>query len=437
MYGFFMSALHKLNFWAVFSLVTSSQIGTGIFVSLVTLAPFGFWSVAGWAIAGIGAVALALVFAQLCSWMPRTGGPHVYIHHAFGPTLAFFAGWTYWVISWVSTTTVVMAAVSYLTPYVGHAVPVQLALGITLLIAITWLNCRGVSTAGKAEFVLTILKIVPLVFVPLIALQFFNPDHFFLDSTKATLPLKELLNRAVLIAFYGFIGLESATTPADSVENPSNTIPRAVVLGTVCVAGVYILNSIGIMGALPGEELTHSHAPYADVVQRIAGGNWHLLISLIASIICIGTLNAWMLTSGQISLGLTQDGFLPAFFGKTNRFGAPFISLIISCAGIIPLLIMTATSSLASSINFIIDVSGTTFLFVYALCCLAFFKCLTKQTLSQASLLFCIGYGTVALGFCVWVLYFTPLSTLMTASLFALSGIPFFIWFYSRKSGRL
>lgn len=106
----------------------------------------------------------------------------------------------------------------------------------------------------------------------------------------------------------GFIGLESATTPAGAVENPSKTIPRAIVLGTLTVALIYILNSLGIMGVVPSTQLMNSHAPYVDAAQVIFGGNWHLLISLLASIVCIGTLNAWMLTSSQIAFGLAQDG---------------------------------------------------------------------------------------------------------------------------------
>ena len=136
-----------------------------------------------------------------------------------------------------------VAAVAYLTPYLGHNETLQIVLGITLLIAITCLNCLGVSTAGKAEFVLTILKIIPLLCEPLLGLYHFNVDHFVLDPAKALVTTKELLSPAILIAFYGFIGLESATTPAGSVEKTLlKTISRAVVSGTLCVAALYILN---------------------------------------------------------------------------------------------------------------------------------------------------------------------------------------------------
>ncbi len=113
----------KIGFWSVFALVTGSQIGSGVFMLPANLAPYGFYSLAGWLFSGAGAIALALVFAGLCARFPQTGGPHVYVHHAFGRGWAFFTGWTYWVISWVSTTAVVVVSIGYLTPIIGHQSP--------------------------------------------------------------------------------------------------------------------------------------------------------------------------------------------------------------------------------------------------------------------------------------------------------------------------
>lgn len=109
-----------IGFWPVFALVTGSQIGSGVFMLPATLAQFGLFSLVGWIISGIGAIALSLVFAQLCTWLPRTGGPHVYVKEAFGESAAFFTGWTYWIISWVSTTVVVIASIGYLLPLIGE-----------------------------------------------------------------------------------------------------------------------------------------------------------------------------------------------------------------------------------------------------------------------------------------------------------------------------
>ncbi len=238
----------KMGFWSVFALVTGSQIGSGVFMLPATLAPYGLYSLAGWAASGLGAIMLSLVFAQLCAWFPKTGGPHVYVKEAFGSSASFFTGWTYWIISWVSTTVVVIGSIGYLLPVLGISSPtIKLFLELVLLLAITALNFRGVTAAGHVEFFLTLLKVIPLLIVPLLALFYFNIDNFSLSRTALELSTSQILSRVTLLTLWGFIGLESATTPAGSVENPSITIPRAVVFGTISVALLYLINSIGIM----------------------------------------------------------------------------------------------------------------------------------------------------------------------------------------------
>ncbi len=375
------------------------------------LAPFGMYGLAGWIISSFGAIALAIVFARLCGLLPKTGGPHVYALEAFGPTVGFFTGWTYWVVSWISTTAVVVASVGYLDPLFGPFSPeTTLFLQLALLFGLTALNCLGVYASGMTEFVLTVLKFIPLIILPALALAYFNADNISMSYEASNMPMGNILGHVVLLTLWGFIGLETATTPAGSIENPSKTIPRAIVLGTLTVAAIYIFNSIGILGALPGTSLAQSKAPYADMTQHLFGGNWYLLISLIASILCLGTLNAWILSSGQIALGLAGDKLLPKFFGKTNKHEAPYIALLISAFGTAPLLILTTHSNLAAQITMIIDFSVTAFLFVYAICCLALFK-MQRAWISL-----------VALAFCGWILSETTLTTLATASLFVVSG---------------
>lgn len=418
----------KLGFWSVFALVTGSQIGTGVFMLPASLAPFGWLSLGGWAISGLGAICLALVFAQLCAHYPRTGGPHAYVQAAFGDSASFFTGWTYWVISWVSTTAVITGTIGYLTPLVGNlSSGTQLLLEIFLLLGITAINCNGVRAAGNIEFFLTALKMIPLVLMPLFALFFFNRQNLSAPiQTMATGSFLPNMSHIVLLTLWGFIGLESATTPAGSVSDPAKTIPRAVVLGTLFVAGLYFFNCLGIMGAVPSEYLAVSKAPYADTARFMWGGNWYLVISFIAAIVCLGTLNAWVLASGQIALGLAQDRLLPPAFAKTNKQGAPFFALLISSAGILPLLFLIKNQNLAQQINTIVDFSVTSFLFVYAVCCLAFIKLLWQR--KSTFVLWHWLCAFFALAFCGWVIFATPGKTLLVASLFTISGIPLYWW---------
>lgn len=412
----------KMGFWAVTSLVAGSQIGTGIFLLPASLAAFGAAGLSSWLITATGALLLALVFARLSAEIPKTGGPHTFIESAFGKTLGFFSVWTYWVISWLSSPLVVVSIVSYLSPLLGNLSPLaNLGLELSFLLFITGINLAGARSAGRVEFVLTLLKLLPLLLVPLAGIFFFEKSHFF-PFNPTSEPTLNVLNAAALLTFWGFIGVESATTPADSVENPQKTIPRAVITGTLIVAVVYMFSSTMIMGVVPPEQLAASKAPFADAAQIIFGGNWYLLISLAASIVCLGTLNAWVLTSGQIALGGAYDGHLPKLFTVKNNQGAPKWALIISAMGMIPILILAMNQNLVSLINFTIEVSVTAFLFIYTLSSLSYLKLFWKK--SVVSML--IGFG--ALTFCGWALYSSGIQMIALASLITMTGIPLYLW---------
>ncbi len=429
----------KMGFWAVFALVTASQIGSGVLNLPAAIAPYGYCGILGWAIASSGAIALALVFATLCTWYPETGGPHVYAHKAFGAFTAFFTGWTYWVISWFSTTAVIIACTSYITPLIGDQDPsIYCGLQMLLLLAIIWLNLKGVKIAGAVEIFLTFIKCLLILIIPFIAIFFFKATNIITDTSVANLSLSYAASRTALLILWGFIGLEAATASAESVENPTKTIPKAVILGTLTVALLYLLNTITIMGLIPGNILMLSKAPYADAAQYMFGNNWYLIVSFLASIGLIGTLNAWILTSSQVALGLANDGFLPRFFMHKNSNDVPVYGLLISCLGIVPLLVLTMDANLTNQIIYIIDVSVTAFLFVYLICAFGFLKLLAQQQkiwqISTGSLLWQWTFGLVAIIFCCWILYNQTINMILIASLFVVSALPlYFFWYRPAK----
>jgi APA family basic amino acid/polyamine antiporter len=423
-----MSIQRKMGFWSTTSLVAGSQIGTGIFLLPAALVGFGAAGLSSWMITATGAMLLALVFARLCRAIPKTGGPHTFIEHAFGRTLGFFSAWTYWVISWLSSTMVVISVISYLTPLLGELHPItKLMLEISIVLFITGLNLRGVRSAGRMEFLFTLLKLLPLLIVPMAGILFFNRSHF-VPFNPTSHSVIHVMNAAALLTLWGFIGVESATAPAEAVENPRKTIPRALIMGTLLVAIVYIFSSTMIMGVVPPEMLAHSKAPFADAAQIIFGGNWYIVISIAASIVCLGTLNAWVLTSGQIALGAAYDGHLPKLFMVKNAHGAPKWGLIFSSLGMIPVLVATLNQDLISQINLMIDVCVTAFLFIYALSILSYLKLFGRDKETARWNIKELLLGVCGLVFCGWALYSSGWKMVSLASVISLTGLPIYLW---------
>ncbi len=411
----------KLKFRSVVSLVIGSQIGSGVFLLPASMAALGPVSLLGWGVSGVGAILLALVFAQLSMRVAKGGGPHVYVERAFGPRWAFYTAWTYWLISWVSSIAVIVAAIGYLSPLIGVREPmVVLALEVGLICGVTLLNMRGAGIAGGLEVFLTVMKCLPLVVIPVAALFCLKREYFTFGGGEVLGPL----NAATLMTFWGFVGLETATTSAGVIENPTKVVPRAVVLGTVVVGLIYFLNSFGVMGVVPPEVLMKSQAPYVDATRVLFGGGWDVAIAGVAFVACVGTLNAWVLTSGQIALEASRDGLFPRLFGRVNGAGAPYMGLMIALGCTVPILIMTLTPNILTQLNLIIDLSVTAFVLIYLMCGLAYLKMGGQKGWHRA-----VGVGACL--FCGWVLIFGSVWNIVMCALFVLSGVP--VYFRQKK----
>lgn len=428
--------IEKIGFWSVFALVVGSQVGSGIFLLPASLAALGTMGLFGWGITGVGAIFLAIVFSKLCAHTPKTGGPHVYVLEAFGAHAGFYTAWTYWLISWISSIALVVTIVGSCASFMGEPNPwVHLVGEGVVLVLILTLNLRGLKMAGRSEVILSFLKLIPLLLIPLYGLFFLNTAHF-LPLSCANGDVVGTLNSAALLTLWGFIGLETATAPAESVKNPRKTIPRALILGTSLVAALYIFNTVVIMGLIPTDVLCRTVSPYALAAQILWGPGWDFLISGLIALVCFGALNAWILTSGQIACGAAEDGLFPLLFLKKNAHGAPVWGIFLSGLGMVPFLILLMEEGFIDKVNAIIDLSATAFLLVYTLCVLAFLKLMWQKRIAPS--LWMWGLGLLALAFCFWTLWAAGPKMIGLSAFAPLSGVVLkFFWRFQRRKAVL
>ena len=219
------------------------MIGSGIFLLPASLAVFGGVSMLGWLSTTTGAVLLALVFSRLSRIMPRAGGPYAYSREGLGEFSAFLGAWGYWVSSWVSNAAIAVAWVSYLSifwPALAANSLLAAAAAIAAIWVLTWVNGIGVHYAGLVQVVTTLLKLAPLIAIAGLGLFYLEPDHFT-PFNRSSQSMPSAINATAALTLWAFLGLESATIPAEEIEDPRRTISRATVFGTVIAATVYIL----------------------------------------------------------------------------------------------------------------------------------------------------------------------------------------------------
>lgn len=414
-----MSSLRpRLGLLQTISLVTGNLIGSGVFLLPASLGALGTLSLVGWLLTGMGALLLAGVFAKLSQTTQANGGPHNYVRLAFGKEGAYWVAWGYWVLSWISNTALVVAAVSYFSPLVGGlSQPMVLLTEMLILGAITFVNIRGIQFAGRFELIMTTIKLTPLVVIPLIGL-FSIEWQRLLPIVPQGVEVLDGVKMAMFLTLWAFVGLETATVPSGEVTNPKRTIPLATLLGTLIALLVYVLGSVVMLGVL-GSDLSTSKAPYADLAGHLLGGNWTTIIAVGAFCCCLGSFNGWTMVVSRISQGAAAEGLFPRFFAKVDQRGTPKRGLIISALCTLPLLFLSLQQNLLSQFNAIIDISITLILLIYFVCILAYFK-LKLGLSSRTSMM--LGCG--AMLFVIFSLWAAGLKMILLSLFLLLLGLP-------------
>jgi APA family basic amino acid/polyamine antiporter len=354
------------------ALVLGNMIGSGVFLLPASLAPYGGYSLVGWAISAIGALLMAGVFYRLAGRSARAGGPYAYSREAFGDCIGFLVAWCYWISIVGANAAIAVAFASYLSTYIPPIGTFPLLGALTALAAIwtlTAVNIAGVRNAGVVQVTTTILKVLPLLVLAVFGLAHFNPQ-LLAPGPQAGPPL-HAINLCVAATLFAFLGVECATIPANHVRDPEKTIPRATLLGALIAALVYIACTAAVLGLIPAAQLAMSNAPFADA-GRLLWGDWAAwLIAGVAVISCFGALNGWIMIAGQYPHAVARDGLLPRFLAGESRRGTPVPALLFAATFSSLLVLANYTHGLVAMFTFIVLLSTLGCVIGYLFCAMA------------------------------------------------------------------
>jgi APA family basic amino acid/polyamine antiporter len=413
-----------MGFWMAVSLVIGNMIGSGVFLLPASLAAFGGIALAAWLITAGGAACLAFVFAHLARANPAAGGLYAYTRGAFGDLPGFLVAWGYWISAWSATAALAVAGVGYLDPFIPGIVRTP-ASAAALAIGMVWLftlvNSAGVRAAGGVQVVTTVLKILPLAAIGIGGVLYFNADAFAMP-VQTPRAAAASLSAAATLTLWAFLGLESGTIPAGSIEDPGRTIPRATVIGTLIAGAIYIVSTVGVMSLVPAETLATTTAPFADAARALVGDTAARLVALGAAISCFGALNGWVLVVGQLPMAVSRDGLFPSIFSRVSSTGTPVAGMVI--AGILTstLIAMNSTRGLVEVFTFIILLSTLATLVPYLFCSLATFLPAPERLTRGMKIV-----AGVAFAYALWAVYGAGQETVFWGFLLLMAGLPVFV----------
>jgi APA family basic amino acid/polyamine antiporter len=421
----------KIGLWTSTALVVGNMIGSGIFLLPAALAAYGAISFIGWICSSLGAVALALLFSHLSKMFPNsTGGPYAYSREGLGEFAGFLVAWGYWLSTLCTNAAIAVAFVSYLSvfiPALSDNSVLSVGAGLSAIWFLTWINTRGIKTAGMVQVITTVMKLTPLVLLALVGVFYIDSNNFVPFNTSGESTFNAIAATTTLTLF-AFLGLESATIPSENIRDPEKTIPRATIIGTALTIIVYILGSITVMGMLSPEQLQRSNAPFADAAALIWGNQARSWVALGAIISTFGALNGWILVQGQVPLAAARDGLFPHIFSRENKKNVPAIGVVISSVLISGLMMMNFTNGLTQTFQFMLLLSTVTVLVPYLFSAASYGLILLQNKIWKKTLTTKIILALIAFFYSMWAVMGSGQEYVYWGFIGLMAGIPFYVW---------
>ena len=428
----------EISLFMATMLVCGNMIGSGVFMLPATLAQVSgpLSTIIAWVLTTIGSILIAISFANLGSKYPSTGGAYQYTKEAFGEFAGFLSAWLYWNGSWIGNAAIIVAIASYsaaIIPALQNPV-VSIIFTSAILWAVTILNIVGVKQAGKIQSFVTVFKIG--FFALFIIVAFLNFDSVNLMPLAPEGKGLSTVSLAATSTLWAFVGLESSTVTAGELKDPEKNVKKSTIYGLIIAAIIYILISVGSMGAMSNSELAMSGAPLTDILTRALGSGVGKILTIAVVVCILGTTIGWILSTARVSYAAGEDGVFPKFFGKLSpKYGTPVNSLIIGSVLVNILLIMNYQKGMVSAFTFITILATLSFLPVYLLSVAAEImimfrdeKNITLRIFIKKSLI-----PLLAFAYTVWTIYGSGAETVMWGFILMLIGIPFYIYNYHKN----
>ncbi|MFT4121183.1 APC family permease [Bradyrhizobium sp.] len=318
------------------AIVVADMIGVGVFTSLgfqVKDIPSGFSILLLWTAGGIVALCGVFSYSELGAMFPRSSGEYNFLGRAYHPAFGFLAGWVSATVGFAAPVALAaMAFAEYAKSIAPDLPPTPLAIGVVWLVSIVQLT--GVRHSSTFQLIATILKVVLIVAFLLAGFVIGVPQPVTFTPSAGDLAHIVSAPFAIGLVFvmYSFSGWNAATYIIGEMNTPQQSLPRALLAGTVIVMVLYVaLNAVFLystpMSALAGQLNVASVA--GSAIFGSLGGR------IVGAMICVGlvsSISAMMWIGPRVMMTMGED--IPALrvFSRRSVSGAPAYAILFQLA---------------------------------------------------------------------------------------------------------
>jgi APA family basic amino acid/polyamine antiporter len=335
----------SIGLWRASAIVAGIIIGASIFAQpseIIKAVPSESAAIAVWFFAGLLTLIGALVIAELSSAWPASGGVYVFLKRAFSPAWGFLWGWA---MFWSMHTGIVAAIAMVFARYFGTFVPLDAsgtkAVAIAAMLALSALNYRGVRHGSVLQLALTIVKVLALAGIIAVAFAFGTPAPAS-AATEGAVTTNGVFT-GLVAGLFAYGGWHMVSYTAEETVDPTRTIPKALMIGTLAVTVLYVLANMAYLHVMSPDQVGNSTRVAADLADAVFGPTGGKVVSAAVMLSALGAMNGVILAGPRVYQAMASDGLLFKWAAAVHaEFGTPHRAIAMQAAWAV-VLIMTGS----------------------------------------------------------------------------------------------
>jgi APA family basic amino acid/polyamine antiporter len=417
-------------------LIVGAVIGSGIFLVpgtvLGQVSGFIGPALLVWLLGGILSLLGALTYGELSAANPKAGGLYVYIRDCFGPLPAFLYGWSLFFA--ISGGTLATLAVAF-SVNIAQVLPISplagKALSIGMIGLVSWINVRGTRQSANIQNWASGIKVAAIVLTSVALLilgRGFSGAGSSLWPKTMDSSLASGFGLAMVAVLWAYEGWQYATFSAGETVNAQRTFPRAFLIGSASLIGIYLLANMGYLAAIGPAQVAASGSPAAASVSAVFSPGAAKLVALTIALSIFSASNGNVLTAPRVYYAMAEDGLFFRRLAQVHpRYKTPAAAVILGSAWAA---VLAATGSFQQLLTYVVFTGwifyalGAACIFVYRRRVAAAERPYSVPGYPWTPLLFILSAAAIVLN----TLVAAP-RTAVTGLVIVLLGVPiYFIW---------
>lgn len=278
-----------------------------------------------------------LVVAELGTAYDSDGGLYDWVRDGLGDTWVARCSWFYWVNFplWIASLACMFPSVIALVWGVHLSLGVRMAIELAFVWSVTFMSFSPVSEADWLMNGGAIIKVLITIVVGVAGIWYASQHGFANDMSLSTF-LPNLADTRSLtylsVILFNFMGFEVVATFTSSMSNPAHELPRAVIVGGIVIAAIYIFIGIGLGAAVPTSKLSLDSGLVEAVAAMLGRTN---PLTVIVAVTFLATLFAnmtcWSFGVNFVASYAARHGNMPRPFALVSKkTGMPNVASLIN-----------------------------------------------------------------------------------------------------------